>query len=276
MKEQNELNGMYLRRLDEEARIRGFSQRTIQTYRFVVEKYLAFLDKIRLNPSHDSVRSYLLSLKASNNSVRIHHAALKFFFKSVLKERFDAKTVPLMKRSRTLPKVLSKEEIKRIIENTDNVKHRLIIKFLYSTGLRLSELINLRREDIDVKEKKIIVRNGKGRKDRITTVGESVKDDLLTYYARAEFNTPYVFEGWNGKYSKKSVQKILEKQGGHINKKVMPHMLRHSFATHLLEAGVDIRYIQRLLGHANVNTTEVYTYVSKQHLSQVQNPLDDL
>ncbi|MGM5481301.1 MAG: tyrosine-type recombinase/integrase [Nanobdellota archaeon] len=181
-----------------------------------------------------------------------------------------------MKRSQTLPTVISKEEIKHIIENTDNVKHRLIIKFLYSAGLRLSELINLKREDIDIKEKKITVRNGKGRKDRITSVGESIKDDLLIYYSKAEFNTKYVFEGRKEKYSKKSVQKVLEKQGKHIGKRLTPHMLRHSFATHLLEAGVDIRYIQRLLGHANVNTTEIYTYVSQQHLRKIRNPLDDL
>ncbi|MFP4462079.1 MAG: site-specific tyrosine recombinase/integron integrase [Thermotogota bacterium] len=266
----------YIQKLSEECKLRGFSPKTIQTYTFPVKKYLAFIDKMRLSPCHESVKTYLLSLNHSTNSCRIHHAALKFFFESVLGKAFENTAVPLMRKSQTLPKVLSKKEIKVMIKNTRNIKHRLLIKLLYSTGLRLQELVNLKREDIDFKRKLINVNRGKGRKDRVTLLSESIKEDLIEYLARTEFNTRYLFEGRKGKYSKKSVQKILETQGKHINKKVTPHMLRHSFATHLLEAGVDIRYIQRLLGHANVDTTEVYTYVSTRHISKIQNPLDNL
>ena len=147
----------------------------------------------------------------------------------------------------------------------------------YSSGLRLQELIDLKREDIDFYRCVINVKKGKGKKDRITLLSNFIKDDLLKYYSKYEFRSKYLFEGRNSiKYSKKSVQKILDRFGKKVGIKITPHILRHSFATHLLEAGTDIRYIQKLLGHSDLKTTEIYTHVSRKGLEGIRSPLDDL
>jgi site-specific recombinase XerD len=208
--------------------------------------------------------------------MRLKHAAIAFFFREILKKPFDFEQVPIKKKEKTLPKVLSVEKIREMIDACDNIKHRLIVKLLYSSGLRLSELLNLKRDDIDFDRGLILVRLGKGNKDRTTILSENLKDDLLRYYSKMRFDTDYVFEGRRGKYSKKSVQKVLERLGKKIGIKVHPHMLRHSFATHLLEQGTDIRYIQKLLGHSDVSTTEIYTHVSTQRLENIKSPLDNL
>ncbi|NCN86889.1 tyrosine-type recombinase/integrase [archaeon] len=176
---------------------------------------------------------------------------MKLFFSDVLKDPFDLKKIPLKKKEKNLPRVMSKEKIKLILNLCFNLKHRLVVKLLYSSGLRLQELVDLKREDIDFDRSLINVRKGKGKKDRVTLFSDSLKNDLLKYYSTNEFKTKYLFEGRKGKYSKKSVQEILKKLGKNIGIKVTPHMIRHSFATHLLEAGTDIRYIQKLLGHSD-------------------------
>jgi len=140
----------------------------------------------------------------------------------------------------------------------------------------LQELIDLKRSSIDFERNLIFIKKGKGGKDRVTLLSNELKLDLLKYYSNYNFRTDYLIEGRNSKYSKKSVQKILEIAGKSIHKKVNPHMLRHSFATHLLEAGVNIRYIQKLLGHSNVKTTEIYTHVSNKSLENIKSPLDSL
>ena len=224
--------------------------------------------------NNGSVKYYLLSLDNSTNTNRLAHAAISFFFKNILKRPFTTQEVPAKKKLKQLPKVLSKNEILVMINNTDNIKHKVIIQLLYSSGLRLQELINLKRNDIDFERNLINVRKGKGNKDRITLLSEKLKLDLLKYYSSYSFNTFHVLEGRKGKYSKKSVQKILEKAGKTIKRRVTPHMLRHSFATHLLEQGTDIRHIQKLLGHSNTTTTQIYVHVSNEHLRNIKSPLD--
>jgi len=166
------------------------------------------------------------------------------------------------KKENQLPKVISKEKIKQMIDLTENLKHKLIIKLFYSSGLRLQEMINLKRKDIDFERKLLNVKKGKGKKDRVTLISEALKLDLLKYYSNNVFKTEYVFEGRNGKYTKGT--------------RATPHMLRHSFATHLLEQGTDIRHIQKLLGHSDLKTTEIYTPVSNKDLSDIISPLDNL
>lgn len=266
----------YMVRLSEECDLRGFTHQTKKTYSYVVASFLHFIEKRGLTLDKTGVKLYLLSLKVSANAARLYHAALKFFFASVLNDPFSDVEIPKKRKPKTLPKVLSKEQIKKVINSTTNLKHRLIIKLLYSSGLRLQELINLKRSHIDLDRNVINVVQGKGKKDRVTLLSKELQLDLLKYYGSTNFSTEYVFEGWKGKYSKKSVQKVLEKAGSSIKTKLTPHMLRHSFATHLLESGVDIRFIQKLLGHADVKTTEVYTHVSNQSLAGIQNPLDHL
>ncbi len=176
-----------------------------------------------------------------------------------------------------LPKVLSKSEVKRMIENTENIKHKCILALLYSTGLRRSELLSLRLMDIDSERMVINIKGAKGKKDRISLLSNDMLKMLREYYKKY---TPkeYLFEGANGKqYSETSVSKILKnaaKRAG-IRKNVTPHMLRHSFDTHLLEQGTDLRYIQELLGHKSSKTTEIYTHISIKAIENIKNPLDD-
>jgi len=264
----------YATELKKECILRGYSLRTYETYLNFVQQYLTFVKKTGLNLSTESVKCYLLSLERAVNTNRLAYASLRFFFKAVLNKPFTLEEVPIKKKEKSLPKVLSKNQIKQMFEKTQNLKHRLIIKLLYSSGLRLQELVNLKREDIDVEKNIIRVRKGKGAKDRITIIGESLKMELLKYYSISDFKTKYVFEGRKGKYSKKSVEEVCKQAGRRIDIKVTPHMLRHSFATHLLESGVDIRYIQALLGHSDVKTTQIYTNVASKKLEQLPNPLD--
>ena len=264
----------YLSDLRDVCVLKGFSSQTIKAYSFCVSRFLDFVDKGSFNLDILGVKSYLLSLDLSLNSCRLHHASVSFFFREVLRKPFSLEEVPIKKKPKSLPKVLSKEQIKLLVDATDNVKHRLLIKMLYSSGLRLQELIDLRREHIDFDRNIIMVVRGKGFKDRITVLSDNIKLDLLKYYSKYEFKTRYVFEGRSGKYTKKSVQKVLDELGKKVNVKVHPHMLRHSFATHLLESGVDIRFIQKLLGHSDVSTTEIYTKVSSRDLSKIKSPLD--
>jgi len=264
----------YLRQLNDICILKGFSKDTIISYSFQIRKYLSFVDKNSFNLDIESVKYYLLSLDLSVNSMRLSYASLRFFYKEVLHKPFSLEQVPIKKKPKKLPRLLSKDQILLMINNTNNLKHKLIIKLLYSSGLRLNELINLKRKHIDFDKNIINVINGKGKKDRITLLSNSIKLDLLNYYSNHQFKTDYVFEGRKGKYSKKSVQKVLENSSKFLDLKVNPHMLRHSFATHLLEAGTDIRYIQQLLGHSDLKTTMIYTKVSLNELSKLKSPLD--
>ncbi len=266
----------YLQQLKERCILRGFSQQTIKSYLYNTKRFLEFIEKSRLNLSKESVKSYLLTQDVQTNTSRLQYASISFFFREVLQKPFSFEDVPIKKKEKQLPKVISKEKIKQMIDLTDNLKHKLIIKLLYSSGLRLQEIINLKRKDIDFERGILNVKKSKGKKDRITLISDSLKLDLLKYYSNNIFKTEYVFEGRTNKYTKKSVQKVLALAGQRVGIKVTPHMLRHSFATHLLEQGTDIRHIQKLLGHSDLKTTEIYTHVSTKDLSNIKSPLDSL
>jgi len=266
----------YLTRLKERCILRGFSNQTIKSYVYNIKRFLDFIDKCRLNLSNEGVKLYLLSQNLSTNSMRLQYASISFFFREILNKPFSFEEIPIKKKEKQLPKVISKEKIKEMIDSTENLKHKLIIKLLYSSGLRLQELIDLKRKNIDFERGVLNVEEGKGKKDRVTLISEALKLDLLKYYSNNLFKTEYILEGRNGKYTKKSVQKVLDEAGKKAGIKATPHMLRHSFATHLLEQGTDIRHIQKLLGHSDLKTTEIYTHVSTKDLSKIKSPLDNL
>ncbi|MEN7981872.1 MAG: site-specific tyrosine recombinase/integron integrase [Nanoarchaeota archaeon] len=266
----------YIKELTNYCILKGYSKQTIKSYTYNVSRYLSFLEKSRLNPSKDSVKCYLLTLNLSINSMRLQYASLSFFFREILHQPFNFEEVPIKKKEKSLPKIISKGKIKEIIESCENIKHKVIVKILYSSGLRLQELVDLKRKDIDFERNTIYVKKGKGKKDRITIISENLKLDLLKYYSNYNFSTEYIFEGRNGKYTKKSIQKVLDKLGEKVGIKLTPHMLRHSFATHLLESGTDIRHIQKLLGHSDLSTTQIYTQVSNKELQNIKSPLDNL
>src|SRR3989344_1306625 len=254
--------------LTTEMKLRGFSQRTMKSYIYHVNDFLEYCGQ------YDKCRKkeyilYLISQGKDPNTVRLAAAAIDFYIKKVKKEQPES--VELPKRKKRLPDVLTKEQIKAMINALTNIKHQLIIEILYSSGLRLSELIELHVEDINFEDSIIRVRQGKGNKDRLTIISKQTAAKLKAFK-----KTGRIFEGRNGKYSAKSIQLVLEKakKKAGIAQKVTPHMLRHSFATHLLEQGVDIRYIQALLGHSRLQTTQIYTHVAKTQLASIQSPLD--
>jgi len=263
------------REYENELKLRNFSRETIKSYIAIVRD---FLEKSSNNPSNVEVREYILNAvnkKQSTSYIKQKYSALKILF-LVLGKEVEFK-IPIYKKESKIPEVLNKKEVLKIINSIQNPKHQLMIKLIYSGGLRVSELINLKPQDIDIERKIICVRQGKGAKDRITLFPESIKNEILKYLLN-ENPQKYLFESnRKGKYSKKSLEKILGKSSQlALGRKVRPHVLRHSFATHLLESGTDIRYIQKLLGHKNLRTTQIYTHVANSDISNIKSPLDTL
>jgi len=262
-------------KLRTELKIRGFSPLTIRNYSFFVEKFINRIGKGCNNLNEDDAKLYLSEMfeDKSKNTIMLAAASLKFFYKEILAKDFDNVKIP--KKDKKLPEVLSKAEIRSLIDSTDNRKSRLIISFLYSSGLRVSELVNLKVNDINLEENTGWVRKGKGSKDRMFTISKTLCEELKEYLE--ERDNEYVFSK-NNPLTTRNIQKIVKgtKERAGINKKVTPHTLRHSFATHLLENGTDIRVIQTLLGHSNLNTTQVYTHISSEQIKKVENPLEKL
>lgn len=253
--------------------LEGLSVKTRKNYLYNISKFLSWIEKSSLFISDTPVNKYFLSINEiyDVNTVRQIRASLVYFFK-VNKIEITIDDIPNPKRKKQLPKVLSKEEIDKILNNILNLKHKLIVMILYSSGLRVSEVVNLHRSDIN--RDSILIRQGKGKKDRYTILSHKVKDLLILYLCETTFETKYLFEGRNGKYTVKSVQEILKKASKNLDKNITPHMLRHSFATHLLENGTDIRYIQKLLGHSKLETTSIYTHVANRDFLKVKSPFD--
>ena len=259
---------MDLKKLEVELKLRGFSKNTIEAYLRYNKKFLEYIKDSKV--SEEKIKEYLAELISkglSAKSLNLVRAALLFYYNQVLGYNFEVKTPKIEKK---LPIVLTKNEIKKLLEYSTSKKSKLIIKTLYSTGLRVSELVNLKVNDIQ--EGFIIVKKGKGNKQRKTIIDENLKKDLLLIADK------YVFHNKGKPLTPRNIQKIISetaKRAG-INKKVTPHVLRHSFATHLLESGTNIRVIQELLGHENLQTTQIYTHISEEELSKVKNPLKNL
>lgn len=266
----------YLQKLE----IRKYSLNTARSYIAHFEKFINYYkSKQLLELSENEIKTYLSHLvkqELSDSYVNQSINSIKFYYEIVLgmPNRFYDIERPI--KSERLPEVISKEKILQMIKSTRNLKHRCIIKLLYSAGLRRAELINLKINDIDSDRMFIKVRSGKGKKDRLTTLSHSLLADLRKYYKLYKPKT-YLFEGPSGtEYSATSVRKIVSRAAiaAGIRKRVTPHMLRHSFATHLLEEGVDLRHIQVLLGHNSTKTTEIYTHVAVNSLKTIKNLLD--
>lgn len=205
--------------------------------------------------------------------------SIKLYFKTCRDTKIEVDKIHRPKRAKVLPNVLSKEEVKKILDAHSNLKHKAMLSMIYSCGLRRSELLNLKFSDIDSKRNIVIIRQSKGKKDRITPLSAKILDLLRRYYKEYSPKT-YLFEGQekNTQYSARSLEEVLKKSVklASINKPVTLHWLRHSYATHLLESGTDLRYIQELLGHNSSKTTEIYTHVSTKNIQQIKSPFDDL
>lgn len=278
----NNENQNLSRALEIELRIRGASNRTIQSYVYNNQKFLEFIGKSSKSVTIDDIKKYLSCLKLkgiTNNSLSQIIASLKFYYQNVLNRKlFYGIRYP--SRERKLPTVLTKEEIKRMIEVIKNSKHKLLIKLTYGSGLRVSEVVKLKICDLDLDQGIIHVKCGKRRKDRNTIIPNNLIEELKSYIKFRRDNNPYLFPGIgeNEHLSIRSAQKIVKRAAtlAGINKRVYVHALRHSFATHLLENGVDIKNIAELLGHNRLDTTMIYLHTSTNYLKNIRSPLDNL
>ncbi|WP_299261567.1 site-specific tyrosine recombinase/integron integrase [uncultured Aquimarina sp.] len=260
--------------------LKRYSQNTVRSYVNAFEAFINYYKDIELLSIGElEIRRYLrklISEKKSNSYINLTINSIKFYYEIVLNmpNRFYAIERP--RKQQKLPIVLCKEEILSIINNTNNLKHKCIVSLLYSAGLRRAELLNLKISDIDSKRMVIRVVNAKGNKDRYTLLSTNVLKDLRNYFKQYQ-PKHYLFEGpKENPYSASSVKAIIEKAAkkSKITKRITPHTLRHSFATHLLENGTDLRYIQSLLGHSSSKTTEIYTHVATNTFRMIKNPLD--
>lgn len=261
---------------------RKYSYKTVKGYLYYNRDFLKFADKKPDDINDDDIKDYLLYLAEEKESAAatINQAinALKFYYGTMLKKKFLYE-IKRPKKDKKLPTVLSKEEVLRIFTQVANLKHRMILMLVYAAGLRVSEVVKLKMEDIDSDRMMLGIRGGKGRKDRCTMLSGKALQLLSTYFK--EYNpSKWLFEGQRpGRYlSMRTVEKIFEhaKKKAGITKDATVHTLRHSFATHLLESGTDLRYIQELLGHASSKTTEIYTHVSAKSIGSIRSPLDNL
>jgi len=268
---------MSLDRLQEFMRIGGYSKRTIRIYSDCVNKIEKYFSKSSGEISIDEFKSFLdkLVLKGfSGLTINQYHCAFKLIRREIYGKRGEIK-IPFSKRVKRLPIVLSREEIERMIEVTRNIKHKLIIALAYGAGLRVSEVANLRVSDVDLIELVVRIREAKGGKDRMSVFPKRFRLEVKSLMVGKDLND-YLFESERGgKLSSRTLQNVFKKSlnQAKINKAGSFHSLRHSFATHLLENGVDIRYIQELLGHANIRTTQVYTKVTNPNLKNIKSPL---
>ena len=260
--------------------LKRYANNTVRIYVSFFEMFINHYKEKELNALNESdIRAFLQRLiqKGMSNSY-INQAinAIKFYYEGVLGMPNRFYEIERPRKEHKLPRVISKVEILEIINNTNNIKHKCIVELLYGSGLRKSELLNLKINDIDSKRMLIRVENAKGKKDRYTLLSKTALEDLRIYFKEWK-PVYYLFEGQKEKkYSGESVLKIvkLATLKAKIHQNVTPHILRHSFATHLLESGVDLRQIQVLLGHSSSKTTEIYTYVATNSFKTIKNPLD--
>ncbi len=258
-----------------------YSESTIKTYTTFMADFLDYvgatpIEEITNRTVELFIEDVFIPRKYSISTHRQLISALKLFKAFYPECKIDEVQLKRPKKSKILPIVLSKEEIVDLLRCTKNLKHRAVLAMIYSAGLRISELINLELRNIDIDRRQILVKNSKGRRDRNIILAESFVP-LLYNYLNSYVPETYFVEGKPGeKYSAESIRSFLKRSCtlANITKRVTPHTLRHSYATHLLENGIDLRYIQELLGHAKPETTMIYTHVSKKDLLKIESPLD--
>ena len=258
-----------------------FSKSTIASYSCFILEFLRFTDQKPVDKlDENDVRVYIeWAVTSLNYSVSTHRQIVSGFkhfayFYPACSINIDKIYMP--KKDRKLPVILSIEEVLTLLQVTKNLKHRVVIAILYSSGLRISEIINLKLSDFDFKRKQLHIQNSKGRKDRYATIAESTFPLIKNYYKTYKPKTYFIENPKGGKYSPESIRAFLKKslKLSGITKIVTPHTLRHSYATHMLEQGIGIRHIQELLGHSRPETTMIYTHVTRKDLELIKSPLD--
>ena len=277
-KRSNRLDRDPIYNLGRELKIRGFSRQTQKAYLYYNKELLKFNSKSPRDINSDDIKEYLFYLKKkklANATLNVAINAIKFYYTQILKRKFFVnKEIFRTKKAQKLPEVLTKKEIKRILLTIQNVKHKLLLALMYSSGLRVSEIVNVKVKDLDFENQMLKIRQAKGAKDRTTIMSKKVANVLQKY---TKNKNDHIFENLKGgKLSQRSVQKIFAQalKKSKIKTQASCHSLRHSFATHLLENGTDIRYIQELLGHKRLDTTQIYTKVVNNKIKNIKSPLD--
>lgn len=259
---------------------RKYSYKTIKAYLYFNRHFIGFIHKSPSEINDNDIKNYLVYIAEERQSATstLNQAinALKFYYGNILKRKFVFE-VKRPRKDKKLPVVLSKEEIAKILDSVDNIKYKAILVLTYSAGLRVSEVVKLKPEDIDGNRMLVFVKGAKGRKDRYTSLSDVTLKFLREYWKEYRL-TKWLFPGPDKErhITIRTAQRIFEiacERGG-VKKEVTIHSLRHSFATHLLENGIDLRYIQELLGHKSSKTTKIYTHVSSKDFKKIQNPLD--
>lgn len=263
--------------------LKRYSYKTIKGYKSTLRGFIRYYDDIKPSQiTRKQINAYLIQLIKEKNITESYQnqicCAIKIFYCEVVDQPEKVEGLVQAKKPQRLPQVLTEAEVTRLLRSVDNLKHRCILMLVYSAGLRLGEVIKLRLSDIQPEEHRIFVRDAKGKKDRCTILAGKT-EALLREYVECYRPVHWLFEGQDGgQYSERSVQTIFTeaKERSRINPLATTHTLRHSFATHLLEKGVDLRYIQDLLGHESTKTTEIYTHITKKSWDKIKSPMDDL
>jgi len=275
--------GIFYDLMDRELRIRGFAENTRKSYLLTMRCYVRHFMRPPDQLTAEDVKQYQLFLTkerhVSWSTFNVQVCAIRFFYREVLKVDWDVEEIPYQKVGKKLPEILSGDEVVALLAAVTNRKHRAILMTLYAAGLRTSEVVHLRLSDIDSKRMMIRIDQGKGRKDRYAMLSVRLLEALRHYWLK-ERPAPWLFPGRDPirPLARESIEKVFARarlKAG-ILKNITPHSLRHSFATHLLERGVNIRVIQRLLGHRSLRSTEVYTHVAETYIRDTLSPLDDL
>lgn len=263
--------------------LKRYSWRTVKAYKHSLRQFLRHFEEVEPGQiTRQQIDNYVAGLIRERNISESTQnqilSALKMYYAEVAGQEEKVRDLIRPKKPRRLPQVLSEDEVTRLLKATGNIKHRCILMLIYSAGLRLGEVLNLRISDIQSDRRRLFINGGKGKKDRYTLLSEKALELLKIYF---EIYQPldWVFEGaTGGRYSERSVQNLFTraKVKSGINPQATVHTLRHSFATHLLEKGVGLRYIQELLGHESSRTTEIYTHVTSKGIDKIKSPLDDL
>lgn len=271
----------FLKKLEVELKISKNSDYTVNKYLHSNKELIDYSQKNPNEITEDGLKNYIAEKMSdsSPSSIILFLAAIKYSFSNIL-ERDITKNIKRPKRDKKLPTVLTREEVKKLISVLNNKKSKLMVSMMYGCGMRVSELANLKIDNLDFEEKIGHIKRAKGRKDRVFNIPGFLEEDLKKHVEEQkklmEQDDSIVFTGPKGKLSARNLQKMVSKaaQRAGIKKNVHCHTLRHSYATHLLEDGVDIRYIQTLLGHSDLSTTQIYTHVSTDEIKKIKSPIE--
>lgn len=270
----------FLKKIEIELKIAKNSEHTIENYVKANQEFLNFIKKEPEQVNEEDVKLFMAEklTERATATIILFLAALKYAYSTILKKDITV-GIKRPKKERKIPEVLTKDEVKKLFAAAETEKSKLMMSLLYACGMRVSELLNLKANDLKFEEKIGHIKRAKGKKDRIFNIPQFLFEELKQQAEKQKnFNNEYLFSGPNGRLSERNLQKIVQNAAdkAQLNKDVHCHTLRHSFATHLLESGVDIRKIQELLGHADLSTTQIYTHISSEELKKIPSPIDNL